>query len=63
MSSLFKDNRTTFLAVSSFIGAAALAFNAQFDNDPETVAQWSLLLPMLVSTVSLIISSFNKRDA
>ncbi len=62
MKNLFKDNRTTFLAVSAFIGALTLAFNAQFDADPETVAQWSLLIPMAVTTISLIMSSFNKKS-
>lgn len=62
MKNLFKDNRTTALAVSAFIGALALAFNAQFDEDPATVAQWSMLLPMAVTTVSLIVSSFNKKS-
>lgn len=61
MKNLFKDNRTTFLGISAFLTAASLAFTAQFDSDPETVAQWSLLLPMLVSTITLIVSSFNKR--
>jgi hypothetical protein len=61
MSKLFADKRTTLLAISAFVGAAALAFNAQFDADPETVAQWSMLVPMAVTTVTLIVSSFNSK--
>jgi hypothetical protein len=54
-----KSWKTTLSGIAGAIGLIATALAAQFDNDPNTVAQWSIVVPTLITSLGLLFA----RDA
>jgi len=54
-----KSWRTTVAGVATFGGILCSLLAAHFDGDPETVAQWSLLVPAIAALVGGIAARDN----
>ena len=54
-----KSPKTTAGAILAFLSFALLQAQAQWDGDPETVAQWALLIPAALAVGAF----FFARDA
>lgn len=51
--------KTTVAGIGAVLGLVGTALAAQFDNDPETVANWSVVIPAVIAAVGLIFARDN----
>lgn len=49
-----KSNKTTFTGILAIIAAIATALTAQFDNDPLTTPDWTLVASSVMAGLGLI---------
>lgn len=54
-----KSWKTTLSGIAGIVGLIGTALAAQFDNDPATVAQWSVVIPTVITSAGLLFA----RDA
>lgn len=48
--------KTTTASLSGIVGLLGMAVQAQFDSDPATVAQWSIVIPAVIGCLSGLFS-------
>ncbi len=56
MNSAIKSWRTTVAGWMAFIAAAAPQVTAMVDGDPDTIATWTLAVPLLFTAIALTFS-------
>lgn len=54
-----KSWKTTLSGVAGILGLLGTALAAQFDNDPNTVAQWSVVIPAIITSAGLLFARDN----
>jgi hypothetical protein len=54
-----KSWKTTTAGILGILGLLATGLAATLDNDPGTVAQWEIILPMIISQAGLLFARDN----
>ena len=55
--------KTTLAGIAAIVAALATAVSAQFDNDPATVPDWTMVIGMITAGVGLILARDNNKTS
>lgn len=55
--------KTTTAGVAGIVGIVAMALQAQFDSDPHTVAEWGVVVPVVISQIGLLFARDNDKSS
>jgi anti-sigma-K factor RskA len=55
--------KTTLAGIAAIVAAVATAASAQFDNDPATVPDWTMVIGMITAGVGLILARDNNKTS
>lgn len=55
--------KTTLAGIAAIVAAVGTAVSAQFDNDPATVPNWSMVIGMITAGVGLILARDNDKTS
>jgi hypothetical protein len=55
--------KTTAAGVAGIVGLLMMAFQAQFDEDPKTVAEWWMIVPVVISQIGLLFARDNDKSS
>lgn len=58
-----KSWKTTLAGVAAIVAAVATAVSAQFDNNPATVPDWTLVIGMITAGVGLMFARDNDKTS
>ena len=58
-----KSWKTTLAGIAAIVAAVATAVSAQFDNDPATVPDWTLVIGMVTAGVGLVLARDNDKTS
>ena len=58
-----KSWKTTLGGIAAIVAAVATAVSAQFDNDPATVPDWTLVIGMITAGVGLVLARDNDKTS
>ncbi len=54
-----KSWKTSLSGIAGIVGLIATGLSAQFDNDPATVAQWSIIIPAIIPAIGMLFARDN----
>jgi anti-sigma-K factor RskA len=55
--------KTTLAGIAAIVAALATAVSAQFDNDPATVPDWTMVIGMITAGVGLVLARDNNKTS
>jgi anti-sigma-K factor RskA len=58
-----KSWKTTLAGIAAIVAAVATAVSAQFDNNPATVPDWTLVIGMITAGVGLMFARDNDKTS
>ena len=58
-----KSWKTTLAGIASIVAAVATALSAQFDNDPNTVPNWTVVISLITAGVGLVLARDNDKTS
>jgi len=58
-----KSWKTTLAGIGGILGAIGLAVKAQYDNDPSTIPDWSVVAGAVMFGIGLIFAADNPKNA
>ncbi len=58
-----KSWKTTLAGIAAIIAAVGTAVSAQFDNDPATVPDWTMVIGMITAGVGLVLARDNDKTS
>lgn len=58
-----KSWKTTLAGIAAIVAAVATAVSAQFDNDPATLPDWTMVIAMITAGVGLVLARDNDKSS
>lgn len=58
-----KSWKTTLAGIAAIVAALATAVSAQFDNNPATVPDWTMVIGMITAGVGLVLARDNDKTS
>lgn len=58
-----KSWKTTLAGIAAIVAAVGTAVSAQFDNDPATVPDWTMVIGMITAGVGLMLARDNDKTS
>jgi hypothetical protein len=55
--------KTTLAGIAAIVAALATAVSAQFDNDPATVPDWTMVIGLITAGVGLVLARDNNKTS
>lgn len=55
--------KTTLAGIAAIVAALGTALSAQFDNDPATVPDWTMVIGLITAGVGLVLARDNNKTS